>query len=215
MEQNKVKTSEDILSPKKNEISLNSVQFSKSWSFWESYSSKTIKLTYEESNKEIYKWNDIISFFQFWNKYPGNDIKNIFYDGINVKYFFKEKFRITSINVFIEGIKPMWEDEQNKGGKYFQLDYKVQKDKMDEFINASNYQWKKLMLSLMGMNIPGADYINGIRFIDKTNFDKGKIIMFRIEVWIRKNVEENIIEEMNKYLKENLGCEKINVLDIK
>ena len=215
MEQNKVKTSEDILSPKKNEISLNSVQFSKSWSFWESYSSKTIKLSYEESNKEIYKWNDIISFFQFWNKYPGNDIKNIFYDGINVKYFFKEKFRITSINVFIEGIKPMWEDEQNKGGKYFQLDYKVQKDKMDEFINASNYQWKKLMLSLMGMNIPGADYINGIRFIDKTNFDKGKIIMFRIEVWIRKNVEENIIEEMNKYLKENLGCEKINVLDIK
>ena len=215
MEQNKVKTSEDILSPKKSEISLNSVQFSKSWSFWESYSSKTIKLTYEESNKEIYKWNDIISFFQFWNKYPGNDIKNIFYDGINVKYFFKEKFRITSINVFIEGIKPMWEDEQNKGGKYFQLDYKVQKDKMDEFINASNYQWKKLMLSLMGMNIPGADYINGIRFIDKTNFDKGKIIMFRIEVWIRKNMEENIIEDMNKYLKENLGCEKINVLDIK
>ena len=215
MEQNKVKTSEDILSPKKSEISLNSVQFSKSWSFWESYSSKTIKLTYEESNKEIYKWNDIISFFQFWNKYPGNDIKNIFYDGTNVKYFFKEKFRITSINVFIEGIKPMWEDEQNKGGKYFQLDYKVQKDKMDEFINASNYQWKKLMLGLMGMNIPGADYINGIRFIDKTNFDKGKIIMFRIEVWIRKNVEENIIEEMNKYLKENLGCEKINVLDIK
>ena len=215
MEQNKVKTSEDILSPKKSEISLNSVQFSKSWSFWESYSSKTIKLSYEESNKEIYKWNDIISFFQFWNKYPGNDIKNIFYDGTNVKYFFKEKFRITSINVFIEGIKPMWEDEQNKGGKYFQLDYKVQKDKMDEFINASNYQWKKLMLGLMGMNIPGADYINGIRFIDKTNFDKGKIIMFRIEVWIRKNVEENIIEEMNKYLKENLGCEKINVLDIK
>ena len=215
MEQNLVKTSEDILSPKKTEISLKSVQFSKSWSFWESYSSKTLKLSYEESNKEIYKWNDIISFFQFWNKYPGKDIKNIFYDGINVKYFFNEKFRITSINVFIEGIKPMWEDEQNKGGKYFQLDYKVQKEKMDEFINASNYQWKKLMLSLMGMNIPGADYINGIRFIDKTNFDKGKIIMFRIEVWIRKNVEENIIEDMNKYLKENLGCEKINVLDIK
>ena len=215
MEQNLVKTSEDILSPKKTEISLKSVQFSKSWSFWESYSSKTLKLSYEESNKEIYKWNDIISFFQFWNKYPGKDIKNIFYDGINVKYFFNEKFRINSINVFIEGIKPMWEDEQNKGGKYFQLDYKVQKEKMDEFINASNYQWKKLMLSLMGMNIPGADYINGIRFIDKTNFDKGKIIMFRIEVWIRKNVEENIIEDMNKYLKENLGCEKINVLDIK
>ena len=39
--------------------------------------------------------------------------------------------------------------------------------------------------------------------------------MFRIEVWIRKNVDENIIEDIKKYLKENLGCEKINVLDIK
>ena len=65
------------------------------------------------------------------------------------------------------------------------------------------------------MNLPGADYINGIRFIDKTNFERGKIIMFRIEVWIRKNVEENVIKDIEKYLKENLGCEKINILDIK
>ena len=38
-------------------------------------------------------------------------------------FFFKEKYRINSMNIFKEGIKPMWEDEQNKGGKYFQLDY--------------------------------------------------------------------------------------------
>ena len=86
---------------------------------------------------------------------------------------------------------------------------------MDEFINASNFQWKKLALNLMGNNLPGVEFINGIRFIDKTDFDRGKIIMFRIEVWINKNAGENIIEEMKKYLKENLGCEKINILDIK
>ena len=106
-------------------------------------------------------------------------------------------------------------EKKNKGGKYFQLDYKVKIDKINEFITASNYQWKKLALNLMGMNLPGADFINGIRFIDKTDFDRGKIIMFRIEVWTRKNVDENIIEDIKKYLKENLGCEKINVLDIK
>ena len=215
MEQKHLKTSKDIISPKKSDISLESVKFSKSWAFWENYSSKDKKLSYLESNKQIFKWDDIITFFQFWNKYPGNDIKNIFFDGTDLKYFFKEKYRINSINIFIEGIKPMWEDEQNKGGKYFQLDYRVNIEKINDFITASNYQWKKLALNLMGMNLPGADYINGIRFIDKTDFERGKIIMFRIEVWIRKNLDENVIKDIEKYLKENLGCEKINILDIK
>ena len=215
MEQNLLKTPKDIIPPKKSDIPLQLVQFSKSWAFWENYTNKTKDLSYDASNKQIFKWNDVVTFFQFWNKYPGNDIKNIFFDGKDLKYFFEEKYRITSINIFIEGIKPMWEDEQNKGGKYFQLDYKVKIDKINEFITASNYQWKKLALNLMGMNLPGADFINGIRFIDKTDFDRGKIIMFRIEVWIRKNVDENIIEDIRKYLRDNLGCEKVTILDIK
>ena len=217
MKENQItKTAKDIITPEiKKDIPLNAVKFSKTWTFWETYISKEKKLEYNDSNKLIFKWDDIITFFQFWNKYPGRDIKNILFDGNNLKYFFNEKYRINSMNIFQEGIKPMWEDEQNKGGKYFQLDYRVNIEKINEFITASNYQWKKLALNLMGMNLPGADYINGIRFIDKTDFDRGKIIMFRIEVWIRKNVDENIIEDIKKYLKENLGCEKINVLDIK
>ena len=204
------KTSKDITTPEvKSNIPLNSVQFKNTWTFWETYTSKNDDLPYDKSNKLIFKWNDIITFFQFWNKYPGNDIKNIFYDGNDVKFFFSEKYRINSMNIFIDGIKPMWEDEQNKGGKYLQLDYKVQNDKIDEFIKASNYQWKKLALNLMGMTLPGADYINGIRFVDKTNFTRGKIIMFRIEVWVRKNMEENKLEELKKYLSENLGCQNV------
>ena len=215
-ENQKTKTAKDVITPEiKKDIPLNAVKFGKTWTFWETYISKEKKLEYNDSNKLIFKWDDIITFFQFWNKYPGKDIKNILFDGNNLKYFFNEKYRINSMNIFQEGIKPMWEDEQNKGGKYFQLDYRVNIEKINEFITASNYQWKKLALNLMGMNLPGADYINGIRFIDKTDFDRGKIIMFRIEVWIRKNVDENIIEDIKKYLKENLGCEKINVLDIK
>ena len=215
MDKKTQKTSKDILSPGKTSILLNNVIFSKTWAFWENYTSKTSKLSYSESNKKIFKWNDIITFFQFWNKYPGNDIKNIFFDGNNLKYFFEEKYRINSMNIFLDGVKPMWEDEKNKGGKYYQLDYRVPKEKIDEFIEKSNYQWKKLALSLMGNDLPGAEFINGIRFIDKTDFERGKIIMFRIEVWVGKNVNEKIIEDIKNYLKENLGCEKINIFDIK
>ncbi len=210
MENSSTKTGKDIITPEiKSEIPLNAVKFKKSWTFWETYVSKTTDLSFENSNKLIFKWDDLITFFQFWNKYPGRDIKNILFDGNNLKYFFKEKYRINAMNIFQEGIKPMWEDEQNKGGKYFQLDYKIKNDEMDTFSELANVHWKKLALCTMGGSIPHADYINGIRFVDKTNFTRGKIIMFRIEVWVRKNMEENKLEELKKYLSENLGCQNV------
>ena len=209
-ENSTTKTGKDIITPEiKSEIPLNAVKFKKSWTFWETYVSKTTDLSFENSNKLIFKWNDLITFFQFWNKYPGRDIKNILYDGNNLKYFFKEKYRINAMNIFQEGIKPMWEDEQNKGGKYFQLDYKIKNDEMDTFSELANVHWKKIALCTMGGSISHADYINGIRFVDKTNFTRGKIIMFRIEVWVRKNMEENKLEELKKYLSENLGCQNV------
>ena len=214
-ENSSTKTGKDIITPEiKSEIPLNAVKFKKSWTFWETYVSKTTDLSFENSNKLIFKWDDLITFFQFWNKYPGRDIKNILFDGNNLKYFFKEKYRINAMNIFQEGIKPMWEDEQNKGGKYFQLDYKIKNDEMDTFSELANVHWKKLALCTMGGSIPHADYINGIRFVDKTNFLRGKIIMFRIEVWVRKNMEEKKLEELKKYLSENLGCQNVIPKDI-
>ena len=214
-ENSTTKTGKDIITPElKSEIPLNAVKFKKSWTFWETYVSKTEDLSYENSNKLIFKWDDLITFFQFWNKYPGRDIKNILFDGNNLKYFFKEKYRINTMNIFQEGIKPMWEDEQNKGGKYFQLDYKIKNDEMDTFSELANVHWKKLALCTMGGSIPHADYINGIRFVDKTNFLRGKIIMFRIEVWVRKYMEEYKLEELKKYLSENLGCQNVIPKDI-
>jgi hypothetical protein len=216
MKENQItKTAKDIITPEiKKDIPLNAVKFSKTWTFWETYISKEKKLEYNDSNKLIFKWDDIITFFQFWNKYPGRDIKNILFDGNNLKYFFNEKYRINSMNIFQEGIKPMWEDDQNKGGKYFQLDYKIKNDEMDTFSELANIHWKKLALTTMGGSIPHAEYINGIRFVDKTDFDRGKIIMFRMEVWLRKNMEENKLEELKKYLGDNLGCQRVIVKDI-
>ena len=209
------KTSKDIINPEmKSDILLNVVKFKKAWIFWETYSSKTGQLSYIDSNKIIFKWNDLITFFQFWNKYPGKDIRNIFFDGNDLKFFFNEKYRINSMNIFQEGIKPMWEDEENKGGKYFQLDYQIKNEDMNKFAELANVQWKKLALCTMGGTIPHADYVNGIRFVDKTNFTRGKIIMFRIEVWVRKNLDENKLAELKKYLSENLGCENVVQKDI-
>ena len=214
MESKQTKTSKDIITPeKKTDILLNSVQFSKAWTFWETYKSKTKELEYANSKKLIFKWNDLITFFQFWNKYPGKDIKNILFDGNKVKYFFNEKYRITSMNIFQDGIEPMWEDEQNKGGKYFQCDYQIKSD-LETFSQLANAHWKKLALCTMGGTIPNGEYINGIRFVDKTNFERGKIIMFRIEIWVKKGLEEKKLNELKSFFSTHLGCENVIQKDI-
>ena len=203
-----IKTEKDKITPEqKVDIPLSSVKFTKTWAFWESYTTKSKnEQSYVDANKQIFKWSDLITFFQFWNKYPGKDFRNIFFDGNNVKFFFEEKKRINSMNIFQEGIKPMWEDDKNKGGNYFQLDYQVQKDRMEEFANLANKYWKKLALCVMGGTLPYSEYINGIRFVDKTDFGRGRIIMFRIEVWTNKDLEENqkmnnlMVMQISKYL---------------
>ena len=210
------KESKDILEQKKTDIPISSVKFADSWTFWENYESKSSELAYQDTNKQIFKWNDIISFFQFWNKYPGNSPKNIFYDGKNIKYFFKEKLRIISMNIFKEGIKPLWEDENNNGGKFLKLDYQIKNvSRIEEFFKAASLQWEKLALCAMGRSLPGAKFINGIRFVDKTNFKKGNQIMFRIEIWVSKKIEENILNKLKEVVGKNLGCENVIVQDIK
>ena len=210
------KESKDILEQKKTDIPISSVKFADSWTFWENYESKSSELAYQDTNKQIFKWNDIISFFQFWNKYPGNSPKNIFYDGKNIKYFFKEKLRIISMNIFKEGIKPLWEDENNNGGKFLKLEYQIKNvSRIEEFFKAASLQWEKLALCAMGRSLPGAKFINGIRFVDKTNFKKGNQIMFRIEIWVSKKIEENILNKLKEVVGKNLGCENVIVQDIK
>ena len=86
---------------------------------------------------------------------------------------------------------------------------------MEDFSKSANIGWKKLALCTMGGSLPHVEYINGIRFVDKTNFDRGKIIMFRIEIWIKKGLEENKLEELKSQLSKELGCENVIVKDIK
>ena len=66
--------------PESSTIEKEKIQLNRSWSFWENYETKEkVELNYANLLKEIFKFDDIISFWQFWNKYPGNQTQNIFY----------------------------------------------------------------------------------------------------------------------------------------
>lgn len=65
-----------------DQVEYKAVKFQRNWVFWENYEAKSgEKLEWEKSIKKIFNFSDIISFWQFWNAYPGSDPSNIFYNG--------------------------------------------------------------------------------------------------------------------------------------
>jgi hypothetical protein len=187
-------------------IEKEKIVLKRSWSFWENYESKNrAEKDYSKLLKEIFTFNDIISFWQFWNKYPGNDTKQIFYNGEHVKYFFKEKYRIIAMNVFERGIKPEWEDKKNQKGNVLTLEYVVDTG-LDVFLPKVTELWKKLLLYLIGETLPYSDNINGIRFCDKTKFGYNKNVIFKFEIWVSSLMKEEELEELKKCLLSEFGC---------
>ena len=63
------------------------VKLKRGWGFWENYEAKSTnqKLKYDESLKKIFSFDDIITFWQFWNKYPGTTPSNIFFNGERIR----------------------------------------------------------------------------------------------------------------------------------
>ena len=190
------------------------LKLNRQWSFWENYESKTKQeKDYTKLLKEIFSFSDLISFWQFWNKYPGSETKNIFYNGDCIKYFFKEKYRIIAMNLFMKGIKPEWEDKKNKGGKVLILEYVINQE-LTQFLNLVSESWTKLLCYLIGETLPHSEYINGVRFVDKTKFGKAKSIIFKFEIWVNSSMDEKDIDELNQFLSNEFGCPSIEIRDI-
>ena len=182
------------------------VLLNRSWSFWENYESKNREeKNYSKLLKEIYTFGDLISFWQFWNKYPGSDTKQIFYNGECIKYFFKEKYRIIAMNLFEKGIRPEWEDEKNKKGKTLILEYVISSN-LDRFLSLVTESWMKLICYLIGETIPHSNYINGVRFVDKTKFGYLKNIIFKFEVWVNSSIEDKELNDLKEFLTSSFGC---------
>ena len=191
------------------------VLLKRSWSFWENYDSKDKKekKDYSKLLKEIYTFNDIISFWQFWNKYPGSNTKNIFFNGENIKYFFKEKLRIIAMNLFESGIRPEWEDSKNKKGKVLTQEYLIETG-LEQFLTEITEIWIKLICYLIGEIIPHCNNINGIRFVDKAKFGYYKSTIFRIEIWVNSQMNVQDVEELKKYLFDNFKFPGITVKEL-
>ena len=92
------------------------------------------------------------------------------------------------------------------------MDYFINDD-LDDFYLIVPINWNKLMLGLIGETLLNSEFINGIRFVDKTS--SGKKTMFRFEIWINKKMSENEILKSKEFYGKEFGCPGISVKDIK
>ena len=117
------------------------------------------------------------------------------------------------MNLFVKGIKPEWEDKKNKGGKVLILEYVINED-LAQFLKIVSESWTKLLCYLIGETLPHSEYINGVRFVDKTKADRSKSIMFKFEVWVNSTLDEKLLEDVLKFLSDEFGCPNIDVRNI-
>ena len=143
------------------------VELQRNWVFWENYqltektNSAADNNDWNEQIKKIFTFNDLISFWQFYNAYPGSDPKNVFYDGEKFILFFDSKKRIDGLNLFTEGISPEWEDPQNSGGVILAMQYDIKKsNEHEEFLNYIKDYWLKLILFLIGESMPSSSLVS-------------------------------------------------------
>jgi hypothetical protein len=80
----------EIIPPEETpQIDIEKVKLERSWVLWENYEAKNGVISdYEKSIQEVFKFSDIISFWQFWNSYPGSDPSDIFYNGERLRLYY-------------------------------------------------------------------------------------------------------------------------------
>ena len=100
--------------------------------------------------------------------------------------------RINGLSLFQQGVNPAWEDEVNKHGGEVRIDFKAK-------LNLLQKVWDKLVLAVVGGEFEIADYIAGIRLLDKSQ--SGRESIFRIEIWTKFNDQEaNLVTQLKSHL---------------
>ena len=157
---------------------------------------------YLKSMAKVCWFNDLMSFTVAWNSIPHKSLTNLFYDSerkevkyVKVKLEKEEKeTRINGLSLFLNEVHPSYEDEVNKQGGEFRMDFKSHLPFLQTI-------WEKLVYALVTGEFKHAEMISGVRLLDKSL--SGKENFFRFEIWTKfGNNQQAMLQEMQKHLEE-------------
>ena len=161
------------------------------WSFWENYrpaiKEQNQTKSFSENLSEIFQFDNLNKFAQFWNGMPYDCASNLIYFPANET---EKKIRkndrdliIEGLNLFRKGVRPEWEDPANQKGYHFQCELDVQPHTYDLVSRTYDDLWKLFVFSLIGEECEASEEITGMRQLYK----QGRFIL-RVEIWIRESL---------------------------
>ena len=145
---------------------------------------------------EICWFNDLTSFSVGWNSIPHKELRHIFYNGDvqKVRYHMVngKETRINGLSLFLSELHPSYEDEVNKQGGEFRMDFKTNLTFLQRL-------WEKLVFKVITDEFKNTDMLAGIRLLDKSTSSRENF--FRIEIWTKFSDNELALKnEMQNYL---------------
>eukprot|EP00440_Ansanella_granifera_P071697 gb/GFBE01077808.1/.p1 GENE.gb/GFBE01077808.1/~~gb/GFBE01077808.1/.p1 ORF type:complete len:232 (+),score=62.85 gb/GFBE01077808.1/:1-696(+) len=148
------------------------------WSLWE----QPLGAAENQDLREVCTFSSVKEFWAVWNHVPQ---PSILLDGKRWTRIAKDgkKEVIDKFMVFRKGIKPQWEDPKNENGGEYRVELKpdIGGGTIDEL-------WNNVVLGVVGEIIDPAEFITGVRFLDKLGTKKPCL---RIELWFEDYTEEN------------------------
>jgi hypothetical protein len=159
-------------------------------------------------------FNDILSFAQAWKSIPHSNLDKVFYDGnkkktVNIykKSAEGNEFRINALSLFLHNVKPEWEDEVNKQGGEFRLNFQSAMS-----IDTLQKIWTRIVFDIVMKKFPEIDMVAGVRVLDKYDLNRGN--NFRLEIWTKfAERNEHFGSLLEEYLKTKVIAEIIVAAD--
>ena len=111
-------------------------------------------------------------------------ISEVFFDGQTRKQV--EGRTIEAFSVFKKGIRPEWEDPENRNGSDWSCRKTMNADSLDQ-------HWENMVLALVGEAIDEGNEICGCRVVDKSSKKDSKgnsRPMYRLELWLRSKQDD-------------------------
>lgn len=87
----------------------------------------------------------------------------------------ENEVRVNGLSLFRHGVSPEWEDDINKHGGELRLEFK-------STLEFTQKLWDKLVFSVITGEFDQAEYVTGVRILDKST--SGRESNFRIEIWV-------------------------------
>lgn len=105
-----------------------------------------------------------------------------------------QELRVNGMSLFLTHLQPKWEDDVNKNGGEFRIDFKSNLVFLQTI-------WEKLVFDVVSGEFSGAEMLAGIRLLDKSSL--GRESVFRIEVWTKfDSTQQEMVNNLKKHLEE-------------